>query len=80
MPQLYPVNDDVIQVYTRVMDQHIMGYGGPIALNVEAVIGVMDVLEVENRLEVMEKVRFIYNYMLKRQREQEEHERLANKK
>lgn len=79
MPILHPDNQEVIEVYTRVMDQHIMGFGGPIALNLLAVDAVMDMIGVTDKKRVFERVRFIYNFMLKKQREQEEFERLAEK-
>lgn len=49
IPDLAAENEVVLDVFLRVRDQHIMGEGGPVAINIEPIFKVMDIVGVESR-------------------------------
>lgn len=77
MPVIMESNTEVVEVYSRVSNQHIMGFSGPIDLNILSVKTVMDLLGIKNQKYVFERVHYIYKLMLSKfYREQKSKERL----
>lgn len=77
MPPILPENRDAIEVYTKVRGQHIMGFGGPVDINIVAVKTIMDLYNIENQRVVLEKVHKAYNHIWSRIRTEQEAESKA---
>jgi len=57
MPDLHPNNQDAWEVYQYCQGQYIMSSAGPpIDINMSAVIDVIDLLNIDNRLDCFERV------------------------
>lgn len=74
MPEVMEGNKEVIDVYTRVRGQHIMGMNGPVDINVVAIKTVMDLIGIENQRYIFEKVYSIYGHILSKIRSEQEAE------
>lgn len=44
-----PENEEVINVYNHCANQYIMGFNGPVAINIDTVIKVMELFHVEEK-------------------------------
>ena len=75
MPTLMPENSQIFEIYTLVRNQHIMGFGGPVDLDIKSAMLVIDMFGVDNRKEVFDKVYKLYNITLSRIRDQAESKR-----
>lgn len=68
MPDVLPENFEIIEVYQMVCNQHIMGPSGPVDLDLNAVIKVMELFNVKDKVRCLELVHKAYNYMLDKER------------
>jgi len=66
VPPIFPENKDILDVYLMVRNQHIMGFGGPVDLDLKAVEFALKVLEIkdEDRKAVVKGVHGLYHHML----------------
>lgn len=80
LPELMPENSDLLSVFMKVQNQHIMGFGGPVDLNFESVKFIMDIYDIpqDARRTVFEKVYKLYRITLASMREKAEMEKEAN--
>ena len=69
MPEVMPENMDVLRVFLTVKDQHIMGAGGPIALNLEPVFRLMDLLSIKDQERCLGLVKKMYDLMAQKIRD-----------
>lgn len=60
IPEIMADNKVAWQVFNEVNDQHIMAFGGPIALNLIPVFKVMDRMGIENQMSCIRKVKTAY--------------------
>ena len=67
MPDIMPQNITTIEVYFEVRDQHIMGSGGPVGLNLVALDLVLRKMEVENYNETFERVHRLYQKVISKE-------------
>jgi hypothetical protein len=56
-----PANRDALKIYNLVQDQFIMGFGGPVAINQNAIHRNMDLYEVKDKVRCFEKVLVLSN-------------------
>ena len=61
-----PENAEVYGIYSIVQDQHIMGYGGPVELNLIPVFKMMEMRGVEDKERCLELIRMAYHSELER--------------
>ncbi len=80
VPELLPENYDLMSIYMKVQNQHIMGFGGPVDLDFGSVKFIMDLYEVpaESRKMMFEKVYRLYRITLASMREIAELEKEAD--
>jgi len=76
IPKILPENREIVNVYLHVHNQHIMGFSGPVDLNLSSLSFVMDVLDVKDKKYVFEKVHRVYRYILKKMMDQAKLDRL----
>jgi hypothetical protein len=60
-PEIMTENVVPFRVFSMVCDQHIMGFGGPVGLNLVAVFNVMDAMGIKNQLLVATQVNNAYH-------------------
>ena len=56
VPPLDLANQDAYAIWTRCRRQFVMGFGGPVDINHQAVWQLIDELHIRNRLDCFEKV------------------------
>ena len=63
LPRLWPENQPIYAVYSRVSSQHIMAECQPIDLNIVPVLGVMDLIGIrkEDQLFCMDMIQKAYH-------------------
>ena len=64
LPDVWPENQNAMQVFGLVKDQHIMGFKGPIELNLCPVFDVMRMLKIKDKMDCLEKVKAAYNHRI----------------
>jgi len=64
-----PENVGVYEIYQMVADQHIMGPGGPVGLNLVPVFEIMKMRGVADQDRCLELVRRVYFHMLRKGRD-----------
>ena len=64
MPQIYPENKEVLNVYMQVRNQHIMSFSGPVDLNFSSVEFYMNMIGVEDKKDVFMRVLKLYRKLL----------------
>jgi len=79
IPELMEGNEEVLQVFLRVQGQHIMGSSGPVDLNFQSVEFVLNLMGVENKREVFERVHKVYRHILDLQYKEAEHKKALEK-
>jgi len=77
LPDIMSENAESVAVYLKVRNQHIMGFGGPVDLNFTSVDFVLDMMEIEDKKHVFEKVHRMYQHSLSYTAKKTEFERLA---
>ena len=61
MPELLPENKEVVEVYSLCHDQFIIGPNGPVSLNLQSVIPIMDYLKVKDKVRCLKMIKLISN-------------------
>ena len=74
-PTLMPENAEAWNVYQRCQGQLIMSYGGPVDINILAVLAMIDLLGIEDRLDCLEKVQAVAGKIIAEQHEEAERQR-----
>jgi len=74
MPEVLPGNEEVLNVYMLVKGQHIMGFNGPVDINIIAIKTVMDLLGIEDQQNVFNRVYKIYNHVMSEIKQRQEAE------
>ena len=72
IPKLDPANGDALTVWAYVQDQWIMSFGGVVAINLQAVIEVMEILQIANKADCLERVTQLGRAIASDLREQKE--------
>jgi len=62
IPVLMKENIPVYKIYTRIKEQHIMGFNGPVALNLNAVYPVLDMYGIDEseKLRCLDLLQILY--------------------
>lgn len=68
IPEILPENRQIIEVYTLIQNQHIMGFNGPVDLNLLSLDFAMNIVGVKpkNKNDVFNKVYMLYQKTLKK--------------
>lgn len=57
-------NKEILDIYLRIRNQHIMGFSGPIDLDFSSLKFIMDLMEVKDKKKTFERVHKLYRTML----------------
>ena len=60
LPPLWPDNALPLEIYLKVQNQHIMGFSGPVDLNLESLFRVLDLYEVKDKKRCFDLVHRTY--------------------
>ena len=66
VPNLMPENAEAYEIYQIVQGQHIMGFNGPVDLNLVPVFELMKIRDVEDKERCLSLIRAVYYNQLKR--------------
>ncbi len=71
LPPLWDMNVAACNVYLMVQKQYIMSMNGPIDLNINAIMKVIETYEIPNKCECLEMVLMLGRHMIGVMREKE---------
>lgn len=77
LPEIMPENADSVAIYLKVRNQHIMGFGGPVDLNLMSVKFAFEMLNIESSAHIFDKVHRMYQHSLSYSSRKSDLERLA---
>ena len=75
MPSLMPVNVETVRLWALAGSQHIMGFGGPVDIDLGTVIKLMELLNTKNKAWVLRRLKNLHNKFLKDDYEKREAEK-----
>jgi len=71
LPPLWPENVLPLEIYLKVQNQHIMGFSGPVDLNLESLFRVLDLYEVNDKKQYFDLIHRTYLHINKARIEKE---------
>ena len=79
IPVVLEGNKEAMEVFNLIRNQHIMGFGGPVDLNMQSAEFVMNLLGIKDRKTVFRKAYLAYKTNIKLIVDEAEAERLRRK-
>lgn len=82
VPEVHPENKKAFEVFNIIKNQHIMGFGGPVDLDLKSLEFAMEVVGIkdEDKKDIFNKVYLAYQTSLRKILEKSEQEREMKKK